>query len=73
MTSLNVQLLFHGPSQYNNWMLEKLRMETHIHLNLPTSDCYILRVHVVDQCYEHRYVEIYQILTISSSYLLNTL
>ena len=33
-------------------MLEKLRREIHIHIELPTSHCYIIRAHIAEQCYE---------------------
>lgn len=37
ITLLNVQLLLRGPSEYNNEMLRKLRMETPIQIELSTS------------------------------------
>lgn len=46
-----VQLWFRGPSEYNNEMLEKLRRETQIQFEDLTSHCYIMRVHVAEQCY----------------------
>lgn len=48
ITSLNVQLLFSGPIEYNNRMFEKLRKEIQIQNKLPESECYILRAHVVE-------------------------
>ena len=40
------QLSFHEPPSYNNGMLEKLRMEIQIQIELATSNCYILKAHV---------------------------
>lgn len=40
------QLSFHGPSEYNSEMLEKLRLETYIHTELTVSHCHILRAHI---------------------------
>ena len=47
MTWLDIQLSFCGPSYSSSRMLEKLRMETLIHIQLPTSHCYIVRAHVI--------------------------
>lgn len=46
ITLLSVQLLFRGPSEYNNGMLEKLRIKIQIQTELPTSRCYILRADI---------------------------
>ena len=46
--ALGVQLLFHGVSKYSSEMFEKLRRETHIQIELPTSHYYILRVHIAE-------------------------
>ena len=48
ITSLNVQLLFNGPLEYNNRMFEKLRKEIQIQTKLPETEYYILRAHVVE-------------------------
>jgi hypothetical protein len=46
ITLLNMHVSFCGPSDYNSEMLEKLSNETRIQIELQTSHCYILRVHV---------------------------
>ena len=48
MNLINVMLLFHGPLEYNSRILEKLRGEIQNQFELPTSDCYIIRVHVAE-------------------------
>lgn len=42
-TLLNVQFTFHGPSEYNSRMLEKLCRETQLQTELPTYPTIILR------------------------------
>ena len=51
ITLLGVQLSFHGPSKYNNEMLEMLGSETYIHIEVPTSHCYNMGAHVAESCY----------------------
>ena len=48
ITLLNVQLLFCGPSKYNNAMLGKLCMETRIQTKLLASHYYIMRAHIIE-------------------------
>lgn len=41
-----MQLLFRGPSKYNNEMLENPRWETQMQIELPTSYYYNLKAHI---------------------------
>ena len=47
-----MQLSFCGPSKYKSRMLEMLRKETQIQIELPTSHCHILKAHVIESCYD---------------------
>jgi hypothetical protein len=48
ITLLNIQLSFLEPLEYDSEMFEKLRNETHIQIELPTSQCYIVRAYIVE-------------------------
>ena len=55
ITLLNGQLSFCGPSKYNNGMLEKLRVETHLQTKLSGSHCYIPRAHIAKAFFERAF------------------
>jgi hypothetical protein len=49
ITLPNIQLSFCGPLEYINGMFEKLRRETQIPTDLPTSHSYITRAHIAER------------------------
>ena len=48
VTLLNDQVSFCGSSKYNNEMLKKLHMKIQIQIKIPTSQCYIMRAHIIE-------------------------